>query len=272
MSKKDLNTLIESRLSELIGFVRSLDDQSREIIIDAISKKLTDPVLKLQVAQIRKLAKSTDAQVRQWLLQNVPKAYFDGFVEANQQTGKKVKITLEAFLEDEKTAFHRNAINLLLKDSYTDFARTMTGVANTAQQMLSDVARQQIRGRMIAGEMTGESVYKIAKDVRQTIAEDGFRVMIDRAGRKWQLPDYSEMLARTHLIKTANEGVVNRMAELGYDLVEWSTGDRPCDICDELNGKVFSISGESGEYSQLEEQPPRHPNCRCSLLPRPDLS
>jgi SPP1 gp7 family putative phage head morphogenesis protein len=138
--------------------------------------------------------------------------------------------------------------------------------------MLSDVARQQIRGQMVAGELSGESVYKIARDVRQTIAEDGFKVMVDRAGRKWQLPDYSEMLARTHLIKTANEGVVNRMAVLGYDIVEWSIGDNPCDLCDDLNGKLFSISGDSSEYDALSEQPPRHPNCRCSLLPRPELS
>lgn len=267
---KTLAQVAEARLSELVNYVRALDDGTQKIILDSIRTRLTDPVLKAQLAQVEILAHSTDAQIRTWLTQNVPLGYFDGYAEASRKVKAKA-LTYQAFLTDEKTLFHREAINMLLKDSYSDFARTMTQTVRGAERILTDTARQQIRGKLIAGDIQGQSVDKIAKDIRQTFIDDGFRVMIDRAGRKWQLPDYSEMLARTNLIKTANEGVVNRLSELNYDLVEWMTGDNACDTCDPLDGKVFSVSGDSGQYPVLEEQPPKHPNCRCSLGPRPDL-
>jgi len=267
---KSLSHAAEARLSELVNYVRALDDGTQKIILAAIRTRLTDPVLKAQLAQVEKLAQGTDAQIRAWLTQNVPLGYFDGYVAASRKVKTKA-LTYQAFLTNEKTLFHREAVNMLLKDSYSDFARTMTQTVRGAERILTDTARQQIRGKLIAGDIQGQSVDRIARDIRQTFADDGFRVMIDRAGRKWQLPDYSEMLARTNLIKTANEGVVNRLSELGYDLVEWMTADSPCDICDPFDGKIFSVSGNSDQYPALDVQPPRHPNCRCSLAPRPDL-
>jgi SPP1 gp7 family putative phage head morphogenesis protein len=267
---KTLAQAAESRLKELVSYVRALDDGTQRIILSAIKTRLTDPVVKAQLAEVEKLAQATDAQIRAWLSQHVPAGYFDGYFAASKKVKAPV-LTYQAFLASDKTLFHREAVNMLLKDSYSDFARTMSQAVRGAERILTETARQQIRGQLIAGDIQGQSIYKIAKDIRQTIAEDGFRVMIDRAGRKWQLTDYSEMLARTNLIKTANEGVANRLSELGYDLVEWMTGENACDICDPLDGEVFSLSGNSDQYPALDQQPPRHPNCRCSLAPRPDL-
>jgi SPP1 gp7 family putative phage head morphogenesis protein len=267
---KSLSTIAEARLNELVAFARALDDSTQKLVLQSIRMKLTDPVVKAQLKQVEKLAQGTDAQIRAWLTQHVPESYFDGYLVASKKVKAKA-LTYQAFLTNDKTLFHREAINMLLKESYSDFARTMTQAVKGAERILTDTARQQIRGKLIAGDIMGESMYKISRDVRQSLADDGFRVMIDRAGRKWQLPDYSEMLARTNLIKTANEGVVNRLSELGYDLVEWMTGDNACDTCDPLDGKVFSTSGNNDQYPALEEQPPKHPNCRCSLAPRPEL-
>lgn len=268
--KKDFSQLAEARIKELITYVRTLNDSTQKVVLESLSKQLTDPVIKSQVRQIQHLAKATDGQVRQWLIETLPESYFEGFQFASKKAGGK-RITYEVFLGSKDYAFHRNAINLLIKDGYGDFARTLTSTVRGAERMLSDAARQEIRGQIAAGEMEGKSAYNVGRTVRETLQDQGFKVMIDRAGRKWQLPDYSEMLARTHLIKTANEGVINRMSELGADIVEWSTGDNPCDLCDDLNGQIFSISGNSADYDPLTEQPPRHPNCRCSLLPRPEL-
>jgi hypothetical protein len=225
---KDFSKLAESRIKELVTYVRTLDDSTQKVVLESLSKTLTDPVIKSQIAQIQRLAKATDAQIRQWLIETLPESYFEGFQFASKKAGGK-KITYEVFLGSNDYAFHRTAVNLLIKDSYADFARAMTSTVRGAERMLSDAARQEIRGQIAAGEMQGTSAYSVARNVRQTLQEQGFKVMIDRAGRKWQLPDYSEMLARTHLIKTANEGVVNRMTELGADTVEWSTGNNPCD-------------------------------------------
>ena len=79
------------------------------------------------------------------------------------------------------------------------------------------------------------------------------------------------MLARTHVIKSANEGMFARAIEFGVDTLEVSTHPGACKICIPYEGKLYSLSGK-GKYASVGEFPnPIHPYCRHRLLPRPDL-
>jgi hypothetical protein len=94
----------------------------------------------------------------------------------------------------------------------------------------------------------------------------------DGVTRKYQMTEYSKLVAHTQTSMAANEGALNMAQVAGIDLVQWSVHDSPCDECLLLQGEVFSISGDSPDFPTLtdEETPPIHPHCGHRLLPVSD--
>jgi len=266
----NLRTVSQKRANEMVQFIKKLDGDVERIILSGVKSKLNEQTVRKQVNAVQVLTKATDKEIREWLSQNVPRTYVDGVNIANK-TLKEQSMEFDVFMRSEKTLFHRSAMNMLLKDAYLDFGNTMVSVVKGAERILSDTAKRQIRANIVTGEITGASVREISKDIISTLEDEGFRVLITRAGTRWSLDSYAEMLARTHLIKSGNEGVVNRTREAGSDIVEVLEQDPQDDICEEMDGKIFSISGDSENYDKLDDFPPFHPNCRGTLLPRPEL-
>lgn len=79
----------------------------------------------------------------------------------------------------------------------------------------------------------------------------------------------ARLLARTEIIHAHAEGSLARLESKGFEEVtadvEFQTaGDsRVCPICRSLDGNVYTIQEARGKI-------PRHPQCRCAWLPRPD--
>ena len=112
----------------------------------------------------------------------------------------------------------------------------------------------------------------IRKELVKALKAQGVEALLDRGGRQWTLERYAEMLTRTHLIKANTEATTNRVAQFGVDIVEVSTHGADDDICAPEEGQLYSISGNSANYPPLDgHEPPFHPNCKHTLLPRPDL-
>lgn len=269
-SKLDKNT--EERIRKVLSSMRKLDKKAQDVIVEGLGKKLTLSQIKQRVKMIEKVAKEVDGSMKAWVKDYVPLQYLDGMNEMNRKIGEK-PTTIKALLGGSDYVAHTNAVKLLMDETYLDFGRTITGVVNGAEKIFDDALRRQLRGKIAKGEILGSSVKEIKKDLVDAFQENGFRVVFNRAGKMVNLEDYSEMLARTNLIKVSSEGTINRGIEMGFDLMEWiaTEDERECPICGALDGKVFSISGQNREYEQLTVQPPVHPNCRCTLGPRPDL-
>lgn len=89
----------------------------------------------------------------------------------------------------------------------------------------------------------------------------------DRAGRRWDLSVYARMCARTTAAEAASEATINRVLDVGGDLVRVSKHPHPRDACSPFEGRVFSISGQSDVFPRLREVPPFHPNCVHRLRP-----
>lgn len=167
---------------------------------------------------------------------------------------------------------HLAAVNTLLSDAYLDFGNAITGFVRGSERILNEALKKQLRSSIAMGRLEGQAVTKIKKTITEQLADRGFTVLIDRGGNSWSLPRYSEMLTRTHLLKANNEGVVNRAGDFDIDIVEVSNINTDCDVCAEQEGEIYSLSGKSKNYPYIgDNEPPYHPNCRHTLLLRPDL-
>jgi len=159
-----------------------------------------------------------------------------------------------------------------MSDAYLDFGNAMSGYVRGSEHLLNETIKRQIQRKLAVGRLDGSGAVEIAETIIKNLGDQGFTVLLDKRGAQWSLERYSEMLARTHIIRANNEGTINRCLDYEIDIVEISDHNTACPICSPYEGKKYSISGKSKEYPKLDMQWPIHPNCRHALLPRPDLN
>lgn len=81
----------------------------------------------------------------------------------------------------------------------------------------------------------------------------------------------AERITRTEVISTSNKAAVDAYRQSGVvEAKQWLTAmdDRVDGECEELNGKIVGLEGDfyKADFGSGEE-PPLHPNCRCTVLP-----
>lgn len=131
-------------------------------------------------------------------------------------------------------------------------------VGRSAQDVFRRVGLEQV-GTGIAG---GLSRKETSQAIVKELTEEGVGAFIDRSGKTWKLDTYARMVARTTQREAMSLGTLDRLAQLGIDLVHVSDHNTECEICKEFEDKVYSISGNSDKYPKLIELPPFHPNCK----------
>lgn len=150
-------------------------------------------------------------------------------------------------------------LEVLKKDPFTDL-KALTE-KDILDGLLSKTDIEKLRQIMKTGFRENQSINQIKKAIETDISlkdrTTSTGVVIPAVVRP-------EMIARTETVRLANEGLVDLYKSNNIEKVEWiaAISDRTCPLCLALNGQVFEIN----KLNVGENQPPRHPSCRCSLL------
>lgn len=256
----------------------------------ALLDKLTDQELRgLSTNHTRALLSEIDdiiAQLKQyqsdWINHTIPLGYQEGSDAVVDKLTKRYGMT------DINVSFggvHTQAVQAIIQDTFNDIAAATDYMAENLKQAIRDAAKEKYRIGLITGEtrrsMTkglteelnrkGFTAYYDAKDryiplreYANILLEEQWVGFIDKAGRRWDLMNYSEMLCRTKALEASNRGTENRLTANNLDLV-LITSHGASDWCKFFENRVFSISGTSSEYPPLSEVPnhgcPMHPRC-----------
>lgn len=163
---------------------------------------------------------------------------------------------------------HKEAIAAMVDDAASAFGESMTGVARSAQLLLGKISREAITQKMAEGVIGGKALKEVRKVIVGTLETQGLDALIDKAGRSWSLDRYADMLFRTKVVEARNRGLINRMVENGYDLVQVSKHMGTCPICAPWEGQILSSRGDTPGYptvAQAEADGLFHPNCRHAI-------
>jgi len=138
-------------------------------------------------------------------------------------------------------------------------------------------------------EELGKTNLEKIKGIIKTADLEGLDVPTIAKNLKGEFADWSEAramrVARTEIIRSTNSGARASYWQAGAKKLVWITqfDDRTCEWCHELDGKEVGIeedffklgedftvgSGETEKTMKLDyedvENPPLHPNCRCSI-------
>ena len=167
------------------------------------------------------------------------------------------------------TQLDEEAINAIAQEAYMNFGQGIQTAGRDVNRIMSIARRERIRTIIAEGTITAKTRREISKSIKAELA-DGITVLRDRAGKRWNMDTYAEMLTRTKMVEASNSGLQNRLAQEGADLVQVSDHANACPLCRPWGGEILSITGETEGYETVDEATSAglfHPNCEHRLVP-----
>jgi hypothetical protein len=176
----------------------------------------------------------------------------DTYMAFGEQTRQRMR-KLGAAVPKEFSTIHVEAIDAAAADAYLRFSNTLQGVQRSAQDFVRLAQQENIRQRIIAGQIAGAPAEETAKIVEAVIRDQGLVSMIDKAGRKIQLDTYANTLTRQMLANSSRDAVFNNAIEFGFDLVRVTTHGSDHEECAVWEGKILSLTGKTKGYPSMDQ-------------------
>ena len=144
-----------------------------------------------------------------------------------------------------------------------------------------DIFRQTSLQTVAAMEAAGRGAKRAVPELVNALYKEGVTAFVDKAGRKWSLHSYGNMVCRT----TARQAEVlaTLTADSEQDLYKISSHGTTCKLCAPFEGRVYSKSGKDPDFPPLamafgkvDPNGPDelsntwlniHPNCLHAILP-----
>lgn len=175
-----------------------------------------------------------------WTSKYIQSAYQKGIANAGAKLRGAGAIVDERWIS---AAFNRPIHADRVAQIYTRTYRDLDGITKEMDKRISQT--------LALGLAEGRSPRDIARDIAREVDAIG----ITRA----------RTLARTEVVAAHSEANLSAYEEAGaYGVeieAEFSTASDPCPICEELQGKEYTIAEARGLI-------PAHPNCRCAWTPK----
>lgn len=159
------------------------------------------------------------------------------------------------------TPFHIDRVGLLFTRVFSD----LSGITDAMDTAISRILAQ--------GMADGDGTVLLARKLEAAINDTGLGDLSltntftgDTIGQHISAKRRAKMLAHTEMMRAYHQSTIQEYRNWAEEGViaqaEWSTaGDnRVCDLCNALEGKIFSLD-------EIEGMIPLHPECRCTTLP-----
>lgn len=217
------------------------------------------------LAQIHAELTTLGVDVQKFIEDEITKQYQAGFDDAAKQLGN---IGADVNVATGMNRVHMEAVKALVDETAKAFAESMTGVDRNARALLGRITRETITQKLAEGIIGGKARREINKLIKGTLQEQGLAALIDKGGHKWTLDRYADMLFRTKAVEARNRGLINRMVENDYDLVQVSSHGTDHEACAVWEGKILSATGATPGYPTVNDATMAglfHPNCKHAI-------
>lgn len=246
---------IDAKVRALVGLYHAADIRLQVLIASAAARGAqgTANYYARQLAEVRKILVEVQAQAVPVATELIGDAYVQGVTYVDESLG----------VGGGFAGVHREAVNVLADNIVSRLGDAVTTVGRQAEDIFRRVALDQVS----LGLLEGSTRKAVSGAIEQRLAEQRIGAFVDRAGRKWSLTSYTQMVARTTTREAVSMGTANRLLENGHDLVTISEHGGTDDECTQFAGNTYSLTGTTAGYDVLDQYPPFHPNCIHVLTP-----
>ena len=198
----------------------------------------------------------------------IKQAYIQGIITVNRKLGKKMNSKEEAVILKELSKAHRKTINVFIRNKLGDLNDTNYFIGRQIKDNIQKATQEAIGLKL----GTNETLKECKKNILKNFSEQGITAIKTKNNRYIRMDAYAEMVARSTTREVTNTATILQVSELGYDLVKMSSHPGSCPICQQFEGRVYSISGKDKRFPRLDiafssGYANIHPNCRHTLEP-----
>lgn len=275
---KELRKIHERKLREMVRSMQSAEQKLTAHVTKAIRDAEADPKAAASAAYwtqrmqaVRKLTTYMNAKWISWV-----GTKDGGSMLASIRDGARLAVPgLKSYGLERKFSlpYDSKTVTAFIDDSvrvwYSALDTAETKVERLFRATQQDLMRErEINYTLTAEEIAGGGINRmrssLTKDLQEK-ADNGQFLTIN--GRNYQISKYADLVARTRTREAQTIGTIRTVQEFGIDLVQWKASADACEVCLPFDGNIYSISGKSEDYPMLEESPPVHPHCTCTLTP-----
>ena len=161
--------------------------------------------------------------------------------------------------------------NLSINQNVATYIHLLRMSKNSLMQIQAFDLRDEeiVSGLLDDAIREGQSRGKLAQLIRVHFKRELWeRKFMNINGRNYNLVKYAQMVAQTRMRIIQTKSTVNMCNQYDNDLVEVSDHSTDCEICQDYEGKIYSISGRTPDYDYLAgNEPPYHPRCQHNIGP-----
>ena len=235
-------------------------------------------------ASINKEYTAIGATFGKWAKTNIPKAYRVFVRQQMARINNLKSITNKAKKSVNKlvnTNASRQIVAALTKDAISDMTAGLVQ-GNLRINRLTRLTQQTLVTEALvdstvaqafeAGNISLNTVLKRKGSLANSLvnqAKNGrFITVMDKNGnpRNYTARYYSEMVSRVKFHEAQAQGAIVTANNYDTDLVRVSEHNTTTAICQEFEGKIFSISGKDKRFPVISQVPPFHVNCLHIIL------
>lgn len=264
---KRIEQLYKKSLDEIMDFM------VKELSVDTMGT----PEVVNQAAIMRQVQFELyqyNPEIRAEVEKAINKSFQDGQIHTLLTIGE-AETMADARRGVKQSLFQRGKVESIFQDTFSD----MLVATNNTDVRLKRIIRETAAERVQLGvarqqgwkQMSNDLEKKLLKQgLSETIKTDGFVGVVDKAGRRWQLETYTDMLVETKLRDAYIEGVRTEGLEYGTDLAIIS-GHGAKDACGQWEGVIISMNGMTEGLptydDALNSGQVFHPRCQHHIMP-----
>lgn len=275
---RDVNELVriyKNAILEVISILESLSTRGSE-------KDISRAQMNAVLAQLAVLLGQVDKDAEAWVKERIKEAFINGQVEALVTIGeaKTLDEARSMISGAAMSALVMESIDALTADTFEDLLYANNKMKQSTIKMVRAVVAEQMKAKAAAGmgrNTTRKAIVAALnkKDIRDRFNVEGNVAIVDRAGRRWKLETYAEMVTRTKMLQAHTEGTRVEALERGVDLAIISSHNAD-DSCRKFEGQIISLNGHTEGFMTYDELRRSnlifHPNCRHKVTPIRDIN
>ena len=262
---------LEKKIEKLIALYLAANDEFINLIINGMAVEYpTDSVhvqsMTSMLNRITSLSNTLKNSSKPKVESVITTAYESGYLNASG--GTEIKFT------DAQQA----TLDKLITDTYNDMLIATKYMSESAKRFVRVKTSQVMQLQQALRQGNKSLAYSLARQLEagklgKDASTQAFTGIVDKAGRRWNLKTYSEMVVRTKVQQAHIYGTAQQGHEMGYHLFIISSHNA-LDACSHWEGKIISVGESIGGYPSYEELAASneifHPNCKHHITPISD--
>lgn len=258
----------ERDIERLIRYYRQA---VREIVVALMSLDLNELDAKHRtkiLQQIERILLELDKNAKEWVEENIPKAYREGQASAIVSLGEAATITV-AMESISFSRLNRDFVEAMINDTFDDLLQATQNTRRKVRQTIREVFAEQLRAKASQNLGRKTMTRDVIKELREKLGESAEFAIVDRANRTWTIENYAKVVVHTKIQQAHIEGVANEAIGRGayYGVISSHGAKDPCRFHE---GRIVKLTTNApGNYPTIAQLRASnqifHPYCRHSV-------